>query len=207
MCETHLVAAALTPGQLRYGDSDEDHKEAGGEVLLVRLVLRSGGLSQGGQQVGVHLAGVPTGAGQLRHQAGLVRRPGMAVEVLDGGGEEGDSLLQLVGQRVLQEFSEAEDDACRETSGEKYSQHHPVITTDNCHPLEDTVNVLKPFEQLLHDVRLVKVGPEGDQDLFVEEDQLPQLRHLALDVPHQGLVEEFYPIRSCTEELASIQPS
>ena len=112
-----LVATALTPGQLRYGDSDEDHEKTGGEVLLVSLVLRSRGLSQGGQEVGVHLARVATGTGQLRHQAGLVRRPGVAVEVLDGGGEEGDSLLQLVGQRVLQEFSEAKDDACNEMSG------------------------------------------------------------------------------------------
>ena len=108
-----LVAAALTPRQLRDGDGYEDHEEAGGEVLLVRLVLGARGLPEGGQQVGVHLAGVPTGAGQLRHQAGLVRRPGMAVEVLDGGGQEGDPLLQLVGQRVLQQFSEAEDDACK----------------------------------------------------------------------------------------------
>ena len=104
-----LVAAALTPSQLRDGDGDEDHEEAGGEVLLVRLVLGPRGLSEGGQQVGVHLAGVPTGAGQLRHQAGLVRRPGVAVEVLDGGGEERDPLLQLIGERVLQKFSESED--------------------------------------------------------------------------------------------------
>ena len=86
-------------------------------LFLVSLTLGPGCLPQGRQQVGVHLAGVATGAGQLGHQAGLVRRPGVAVEVLDGGGEEGDSLLQLVGQRVLQEFSEAEDDACNEISG------------------------------------------------------------------------------------------
>ena len=86
----------------------------------------------------------------------------------------------------------------------KYSRYLPVITTDNCHSLEDTVNVLQPLEQLLHDVGLVKVGPQGDQDLLVEEDELPELRHLALDVPHQGLVEKLYPVRPCTGELDSI---
>ena len=106
-----LIAATLTPGQLRDGDRDEDHEEAGGEVLLVRLALGSRGLPEGGQQVGVHLAGVPAGAGQLGHQAGLVGRAGVAVEVLDGGGEEGDPLLQLVGESVLQELSEAEDNS------------------------------------------------------------------------------------------------
>ena len=46
-----------------------------------------------------------------------MRGAGMTVEVLDGGGEEGDPLLQLVGQSVLQEFPEAEDHACNEISG------------------------------------------------------------------------------------------
>ena len=92
----------------------------------------------------------------------------------------------------------------KETSCESYSRYLPVIITDNCHPLEDTVNVLQPLEQLLHDVGLVKVGPQGDQDLLVEQDQLPELRHLALDVPHEGLVEKLYPVRPCTGELDSI---
>ena len=96
-----LVAAALTPRQLRDGDGDEDHEEAGGEVLLVRLVLGPRGLPQGGQQVGVHLAGVAAGARQLSHQAGLVRAAGVAVEVLDRGSQEGNSLFQLVCQSFL----------------------------------------------------------------------------------------------------------
>ena len=57
-------------------------------------------------------------------------------------------------------------------------------STYDGHPLQDTVHVLQPFEELFHDVRLVKVCPEGDENLLVEEDELPQLRHLALDVPH-----------------------
>ena len=50
-----LVAAALTSGQLRYGDSDEDHEEAGGQVLLVPLPLGGRGLLQCGQQIRVNL--------------------------------------------------------------------------------------------------------------------------------------------------------
>ena len=62
--------------------------------------------------------------------------------------------------------------------------------TNNGHPLQDTVHVLQPLEELLHHVRLVEVGAERDENLLVDEDQLAQLRHLALDVPHEGLVEE-----------------
>ena len=72
-----------------------------------------------------------------------------------------------------------------------------MMITDNSHPLEDTVHILETLEELLHDVRLVEVSPEGDENLLVEQDELPQLSHLALDVPHQSLVEEFYPVRSC----------
>ena len=96
-----LVAAALAPRQLGDGDRDEDHEEAGGEVLLLTLPLGCGGLAERGQQVGVHLAGVAARARQLRHQAGLVRAAGVAVEVLDRGSQEGNSLLQLVGQSFL----------------------------------------------------------------------------------------------------------
>ena len=52
---THLVAAALTPGQLGDGDSDEDHEKAGGQVLLVPLPLGGRGLLQRGQQIRVNL--------------------------------------------------------------------------------------------------------------------------------------------------------
>ena len=52
---THLVAAALAPGQLGDGDGDEDHQEAGGQVLLVTLALGGRGLLQRGQQVRVNL--------------------------------------------------------------------------------------------------------------------------------------------------------
>ncbi len=62
--------------------------------------------------------------------------------------------------------------------------------TNNCHSLKDAVNILQALEELLHHVRLVEVGAQRDEDLLVDEHQLPQLRHLALDVPHEGLVEE-----------------
>ena len=117
------------------------------------------------------LATVATGTGELCHERGLVRGAGVAVEVLDGRGQEGDPLLQLGGQRVLDELPEAED--------------HP----DDRHPLQHAVDVLQPLEQLLHDVRLVEVSPECDEDLLVEQDELPELGDLALDVPHQGLVQ------------------
>ena len=52
---THLVAAALAPGQLGDGDGDEDHEEAGGQVLLLTLALGGRGLLQRGQQVRVNL--------------------------------------------------------------------------------------------------------------------------------------------------------
>ena len=116
------------------------------------------------------LATVATGTGELCHEGGLVRGAGVAVEVLDGRGQEGDPLLQLGGQRVLDQLPEAED--------------HPY----DRHPLQHAVDVLQPLEQLLHDVRLVEVSPECDEDLLVEEDELPELGDLALDVPHQGLV-------------------
>ena len=104
---THLVAAALAPGQLGDGDGDEDHEEAGGQVLVVRLALWR--LPEGGEEAGVDPAAVAGGAGELCHQRGLVGRAGVAVEVPDGGGEEGDPLLQLRGQRVLDQLAEAED--------------------------------------------------------------------------------------------------
>ena len=37
----------------------------------------------------------------------------------------------------------------------------------------------------------VKVCSERDQDLLVQQNQLPQLSHLTLDVPHQRLIEKF----------------
>ena len=46
-----------------------------------------------------------------------MRGAGVAVEVLDGGGQEGDPLLELRGERLLQQLPEAEDDS------------------DDCHPL------------------------------------------------------------------------
>ena len=52
---TNLVAAALAPGQLGDRDGDEDHEEAGGEILLVPLPLGGRGLLQRRQQVRVNL--------------------------------------------------------------------------------------------------------------------------------------------------------
>ena len=52
---TDLVAAALAPGQLGDRDGDEDHEEAGGEILLVPLPLGGRGLLQRRQQVRVNL--------------------------------------------------------------------------------------------------------------------------------------------------------
>ena len=108
-----------------------------------------------------------------------MRGAGVTVEVLDGGGQERDPLLELRRERLLQQLPEAEDHA------------------DDGHPLQHTVHVLQPLEQLLHDVRLVKVCPQCDQDLLVDQHELPELGHLALDVPHQGLVQQLDAIRSC----------
>ena len=52
---THLVTAALAPGQLGDGHSDEDHQETRGEVLLITLTLGGRGLLQCGQEVRVNL--------------------------------------------------------------------------------------------------------------------------------------------------------
>ena len=79
----------------------------------------------------------------------------------------------------------------------KITTGKPNLLTYNSHSLQHTVNILQPFEQLLHDIWLVKVGPQRYQNLLVEQDQLAQLRHLALDVPHQGLVEQLDTIRTC----------
>ena len=49
----YLVGARLAPGQLGDGDGHEDHEEAGGEVLVIRLAL--GCLAEGGQEARVHL--------------------------------------------------------------------------------------------------------------------------------------------------------
>ena len=103
----------------------------------------------------------------------------MTMEVLDGRSQEGNPLLKLRGERLLQQLPEAED--------------HP----DDGHPLQHTVHILQPLEQLLHDVGLVKVGPQRDQDLLVHQHELPELGHLTLNVPHQGLVQELDTIRSC----------
>ena len=87
----------------------------------------------------------------------------MTMEVLDGRSQEGNPLLKLRGERLLQQLPEAEDHA------------------DDSHPLQHTVHILKPLEQLLHDVGLVKVGPQRDQDLLVHQHELPELGHLAHD--------------------------
>ena len=50
---SYLICARLTPGQLGDGDGHEDHEEAGGEVLVVRLAL--GCLAEGRQEARVHL--------------------------------------------------------------------------------------------------------------------------------------------------------
>ena len=68
-------------------------------------------LPECGEEGGVHPAGVPARTGQLRHQARLVWRAAVGVEVLDGGGEEGDPLLQLLAQRVLDQLPETQDHA------------------------------------------------------------------------------------------------
>ena len=102
----------------------------------------------------------------------------MTMEVLDGRSQEGNPLLKLRGEGLLQQLPEAED--------------HP----DDGHPLQHTVHILQPLEQLLHDVGLVKVGPQRDQDLLVHQHELPELGHLTLYVPHQGLVQELDTIGS-----------
>ena len=91
-----LVAAALAPGQLGNGDGDEDHQQAGCQVFLVRLALGGGGLLQCCQEVRIHLAGVSTSTGELCHEAGLVRRSGVTMEVFDGRCQEWNPFLQLI---------------------------------------------------------------------------------------------------------------
>ena len=108
-----------------------------------------------------------------------MRGAGVTVEVLDGGGQEGDPLLELRRERLLQQLPETEDHA------------------DDGHPLQHTVHVLQSLEQLLHDIWLVKVCPQCDQDLLVDQHKLPELCHLALNMPHQGLVEKLDAIGSC----------
>ena len=64
--------------------------------------------------------------------------------------------------------------------GQNYADpdpHYCNFTYDS-HTLEDTVDVLEPLEQLLHHLRLVEVGPQGDQDLLVMKNELPQLSNL-----------------------------
>ena len=69
-------------------------------------------------------------------------------------------LLQLLRERLLKQPPDLEED-------------------------DHSVQVFLPLEKLLHDVRLVEVGPQRDQDLLVDQDELPEFGHLALEVPHQ----------------------
>ena len=93
--QLRLIGAALAPGKLGNRDGGEHHQQARGEILLVCLHLGARCLPLCGEQGWVHLAGVPTGTGQLGHQTRLVWRTCVAVEVLVGRSQEGDSFLQL----------------------------------------------------------------------------------------------------------------
>ena len=91
------------------------------------------------------------------------------------------------------------------TKCNKRTWNQKLSLTNDGHPLKHAVHVLQSLKQLLHHIRLVKICSQCDENLFVQQHQLPQFCDLALYVPHQGLVEKFDSIGTCHNELRDEQ--